>query len=72
MDQTSQAQDIEHVKQKLITMQRERGYGHVLVKFAGGVMQAVEVSLSLAPPSSKKKDKKNIDIRKLTGIKSAV
>jgi hypothetical protein len=51
---TTQAFDVDFVKQKLITLQRERAYGHVHTEFEDGVMQFVRVSITFWPPSRKK------------------
>lgn len=57
--QTVQLFDVDFVKHKLLTMQRERAYGHVMVKFEAGVMQTVGVNVNMKPPSAKEKSQKS-------------
>lgn len=56
---TIQLFDVDFVKHKLLTMQRERAYGYVMAKFEAGVIQDVPVYIVHKPPSAKKKSVEN-------------
>ena len=52
-DQTTQATDLDYVKQKLEAMQRQKAWGTLTVQFERGIVQLVDMKLHYKPPSSR-------------------
>ena len=59
-DLTTQAIDVDFVKNKLTFMQRQRAYGYVHVTFERGIMQLVDVKFRFLPPSNKEYEEQEL------------